>query len=65
MLNFTNMYCLVLDKEMVIKFANLSLALDLGFESYEEMIGHCWLDFIKDRRKTNDPINSPCCFNGK
>jgi hypothetical protein len=36
MLNFTNMYCLVLDHEMIVKFVNLSLALDLGYESYEE-----------------------------
>lgn len=46
MLNFTNMYCLVLDTEMVIKFINQSLALDLGYKSYEEIIGKCWLDFI-------------------
>jgi hypothetical protein len=51
MLNFTNMYCLVLDHEMIVKFVNLSLALDLGYESYEDMIGHCWLDFIKKEEK--------------
>lgn len=51
MLNFTNMYCLVLDQEMVIKFVNLSLALDLGYKSYEELIGQCWLDFITPEEK--------------
>jgi hypothetical protein len=56
MLNFTNMYCLVLDHEMHVKFVNLSLAIDLGFESYEEVIDQCWMDFIipneKDMIKT-------------
>lgn len=51
MLNFTNMYCLVLDQEMIIKFVNLSLALDLGYKSYEEILGKCWLDFIKNEEK--------------
>jgi len=51
MLNFTNMYCLVLNKEMVIKFVNLSLAIDLGYKSYEELLGHCWLNFIKEEEK--------------
>jgi len=48
MLNFTNMYVLVLDEAMVIKFANMSLAIDLGLESYNDLVGHCWLDFITD-----------------
>lgn len=47
MLNFTNMYALVLDQEMIVRFANTSLALDLGFKGYQELIGRCWLDFIK------------------
>jgi transcriptional regulator with PAS, ATPase and Fis domain len=51
MLNFTNMYCLVLDNEMTIKFVNMSLALDLGYESYNEVINKCWLDFIKKEDK--------------
>lgn len=51
MLNFTNMYCLVLDQNMVIKFVNLSLAIDLEYETYEELIGQCWLDFIKPEEK--------------
>ena len=51
MLNFTNMYCLVLDQEMVIKFANLSLAIDMGYKSYDELLNKCWLDFIRDEEK--------------
>jgi hypothetical protein len=48
MLNFTNMYCLVLNSQMVIKFINQSLALDLGYQSYKDAIGKCWLDHIVD-----------------
>jgi PAS domain S-box-containing protein len=52
MLNFTNMYALVLDQQMVVRFVNTSLALDLGYKSYNDVIGQCWLDFIpeKDRK---------------
>lgn len=52
MLNFTNIYVLVLDRNMDIKFANNSLAIDLGFKSYKELLGHCWLDFIYENEKT-------------
>lgn len=48
MLNFTNMYCLVLDPQMVVKFINQSLALDLGYESYDKVLGKCWLDHVVD-----------------
>lgn len=46
MLNFTNMYCLALDDQIRIKFVNLSLATDLGYQSYNEVIDRCWLDFL-------------------
>jgi hypothetical protein len=48
MLNFTNMYILVLDEKMEIKFANNSLAIDLGLNKYQRLLGRCWLDFIKE-----------------
>ncbi len=48
MLNYANMYVLMLDDKMEVKFANNSLALDLGFKGYSELVGKCWLDFIKD-----------------
>ena len=51
MLNFTNMYCLVLDQDMLIKFVNLSLAIDMGYETYEELINRCWLDFISEEER--------------
>lgn len=58
MLNFTNMYALVLDQQMLIRFANASLALDLGFKGYSELIGKCWLDFIDPHeRKTVNVIH--------
>lgn len=50
-LNFTNTYILVLDKDMTIKFVNDSLANDLGFEQYNDIIGHSWLDFLEEKEK--------------
>lgn len=59
MLNYANMYVLVLDEKMEIKFANNSLAVDLGFKGYEELVGRCWLDFIRDEeRKTITTIHA-------
>lgn len=51
MLNFTNMYCLALDEKMTIKFVNTSLALDLGFKSYHDLINKCWLEFVEKDEK--------------
>jgi len=51
MLNFTNMYALVLDQEMIIRFVNKSLSFDLGYTSYTELIGHCWLDFVPEKER--------------
>jgi PAS domain-containing protein len=47
MMNFANMYVLVLDEKMNIKFANYSLYFALGFEDHTDILGRCWLDFIK------------------
>jgi len=51
MMNYANMFVLVLDKDMNIKFMNWSLAKALGFETEEEAIGECWLTFIKKKDK--------------
>lgn len=51
MLNFTNMYSLVLDQNLIVRFANASLSIDLGFKGYTELIGRCWLDFVADEEK--------------
>jgi hypothetical protein len=46
LLNYASIYVLVLDGEMIVKFANQSLAKDLGFNKYSDVINKCWLDFI-------------------
>jgi hypothetical protein len=51
MLNFTNMYALVLDQNLVVRFANSSLSIDLGFKGYTDLIGRCWLDFVSDKER--------------
>jgi len=52
MLNYANMFVVVLDSEMNIKLANWSLATTLGFKNEDEIIGRYWLDFIPDEEKT-------------
>jgi len=49
MLNYANMYVLILDEKMRIKFINYSLAIELGFKNELEPLGRCWLDFILDK----------------
>lgn len=51
MLNFTNMYTLILDQNLIIRFANSSLAIDLGFDGYSGLTGKCWLDFVPEREQ--------------
>ena len=51
MINFTNMYVLILNEAMEIKFANDSLAVDLGFDKYRDLLGLCWLDFIEEKER--------------
>jgi len=51
MLNFTNMYCLALDGEMNIKFVNKSLSMELGYESYKELLDKPWIDFVPENQK--------------
>lgn len=51
MLNYANMYVLVLDDKMEIKYVNQSLAVDLGFKNYKKAIGRCWLDFVNPSDK--------------
>lgn len=51
MLNFTNMYCLVLDRQMTVQFVNMSLAMDLGYKSYDEILHSCWKDFIPESER--------------
>lgn len=51
MLNYANMFVLVLDEYMKIKFINWSLSKALGFDNEEQAIGKCWLDFVSEKSK--------------
>ena len=51
MLNYANMYVLLLDDKMNIRFANYSLSITLGFKDEFEPLGRCWLDFIKESER--------------
>jgi PAS domain S-box-containing protein len=46
LLNYTNAYVVMLDGELKIVFSNRSLTDRLGFETMNEIVGRCWLDFI-------------------
>ena len=51
MLNYANMYVLLLDCDMTIRLVNWSLATDLGFENEQEVIGKNWSEFIPENCK--------------
>lgn len=51
MLNYANMFVLLLDEQMNIKLINWSLATALGFKNENEPIGRCWLDFLPPKDK--------------
>lgn len=51
MLNYANIFIVLLDSTMHIKLANWSLATKLGFETEKDIIGKCWLDYIKPAEK--------------
>lgn len=51
MLNYANMFVVILDSRMIIKLINYSLSISLGFKDEIEPIGRCWLDFIPDDSK--------------
>ena len=46
MLNYANMYVVLLDSNMIIRLINWSLATDLGYKDEREVIGKCWMEFI-------------------
>lgn len=50
-MNYANMYVMLLDSKMIIRLANWSLATDLGFKEEKELVGHCFLDFIIQQEK--------------
>lgn len=46
MLNYANIYVVLLDKNMIIRLINYSLANDLGYKNEKTAVGHCWVDHI-------------------
>jgi len=46
MLNYAQMYVVILDTDMNVVLMNYSLAIALGFKDEKEPIGRCWADFI-------------------
>ena len=46
MLNYAQLYVVILDKNMNVVLMNYSLAITLGFNNEKEAIGRCWGDFI-------------------
>jgi hypothetical protein len=46
MLNYANIYILLLDKNLIIRLINNNLAKDLGYENEKTAIGHCWMEHI-------------------
>jgi len=51
--NYSNIYLLILDLEMNIRLCSYMLAVDLGFESEDDIIGENWLDFLPTDMRTN------------
>jgi hypothetical protein len=48
LLNCSVFYVVILDKDMKIRFINDSLSNRLGFDSKDNLIDRCWLDFIPE-----------------
>lgn len=65
MINYANMYVLLLDKNMIVKLINWSLANELGFENEKQVIGKCWLDFIPNDYKELIEIAHFCLIKEK
>lgn len=47
LLNHANIFVILLDSEMNVLLINHSFATKLGFNNTKEVVGKCWLDFIK------------------
>ena len=51
MLNYANIFVLLLNSNMFVTLANWYLATKLGFVDEKEIVGKNWLDFIKKEEK--------------
>lgn len=47
MMNYLNLYVVILDNKMNVVLANRYLIYGLGLESEKDILGRCWLDFIR------------------
>jgi PAS domain S-box-containing protein len=51
MINYANIFVLLLDSKMHVLLINQSFSKTLGFDDAKEVIDKCWLDFIKPEDK--------------
>jgi len=51
MINYANIFVLLLDSKMNVLLINQSFSKTLGFDDPKEVIDKCWLDFIKPEDK--------------
>jgi len=51
-INYSNLFFLLVDEKMNIKLINFCLAKTLGFNDEHEPLGRCWLDFIMPEKKS-------------
>ena len=51
MLDYSNMYVVILDSKLNIRLINWSLMTDLGYENEKQAIGKCWLNHISNEEK--------------
>lgn len=51
LINYSNLYVVVLDGGLFIKLINYRLARAIGFENEEAPVGKCWLDFIEEAKR--------------
>jgi PAS domain S-box-containing protein len=50
-LNYLNLFVLILDSDMNVKLANYYLATFLGYKSEDDLIGESWFRFIREDQK--------------
>lgn len=51
LINYSNLYVVILDENLFIRMINYRLAKAIGFENEDEPIGRCWLDFIEEPKR--------------
>jgi len=53
LINYSNLYVLILDSKMKIKLCSSLLAKDLGYDDSSDLRDKCWMDFIPYELKEN------------